>query len=262
MKQLKSSSNELRRLFQRTVTVREIAEPLASFDANQSPAIVRAFLEEANFDVVGLRQQGRVIGYLRREELVPNSQQCTITPFRVEEVLDGDEPVSQAIEILARHPQVFVRVLGQVGGIVTKGDLQKTPVRLWLFGLITLLEMQMLRLIHRRFPADEWTKLLSAGRLRIAKQTFARLEQRNEHTDLSSCLQLCDKADIVLKDTELAKLAKFSSRKEGERFFHALVSLRDALAHADDIIKGRWPDLAKMAEKCEKLLIEFEASTA
>ena len=43
MKQLKSSVSDLRRMFARTITLRDIAEPLASFDHTQPAAEVRAF---------------------------------------------------------------------------------------------------------------------------------------------------------------------------------------------------------------------------
>ena len=64
-----------------------------------------------------------------------------------------DAPISETASFadvvlgLADSPRLFVRVLGAVGGIITMSDLQKPPVRMWLFGMITLLEMRMSRLI-------------------------------------------------------------------------------------------------------------------
>jgi hypothetical protein len=57
MKHLKSSLSDLRHFFSHTITVRDIAEPLASFDADQEGKDVRAVLEKRNFDVAGFRHE-------------------------------------------------------------------------------------------------------------------------------------------------------------------------------------------------------------
>ena len=63
MKQLKSSLGDLRRLFARTITLRDIAEPLVSFDHGQPAGEVRDFRERRELDVVGVREYGMVTGY-------------------------------------------------------------------------------------------------------------------------------------------------------------------------------------------------------
>jgi hypothetical protein len=87
----------------------------------------------------------------------------------------------------------------------------------------------------------------TAGR---SQEGFAERQRRNEETnasDFSDCLQICDKCEILLKDSELWPLLGFSSRTGGQRFFSALESLRNDLAHANDILRGRWPELADWA---------------
>ena len=66
---------------------------------------------------------------------------------------------------LADSPRLFVRVLGAVGGIITMSDLQKPPVRMWLFGMITLMEMRMTRLIELQCQGGTWKQYLSKTRL-------------------------------------------------------------------------------------------------
>jgi hypothetical protein len=61
MKQLKSSLTDLRRLFARAITLRDIAEPLVSFDHGQPANEVRAFMERREYDVVGVREHGLVV---------------------------------------------------------------------------------------------------------------------------------------------------------------------------------------------------------
>src|SRR5215475_8266830 len=101
MKHLKSSSRDLHRLFHRSVCVREIAEPLASFDIDRDPAVMRAFMEKANYDAVGLREDGQVTGYLRRAAINNGEFGNAVIQFTPDEVLDDGEPLSAAIELLS-----------------------------------------------------------------------------------------------------------------------------------------------------------------
>ena len=58
MKHLKSSLRDLRQVFDRSVSVRYIAEPFVSFDAQRHAPDIWAFMEGKDFDVVGVRQMG------------------------------------------------------------------------------------------------------------------------------------------------------------------------------------------------------------
>jgi hypothetical protein len=258
MKQLKSSLGDLRRLFVWTITLRDIAEPLASFDDVQPAADVRAFMEQREFDVVGVRERGVVTGYTTRAPLIRGTAGQHRIMFGAEDVLPDSEGLPSAFAALRERRHVFVTVLGHVGGIVTRGDLQKAPVRLWLFGLVSLLEMQMLRVVRERYPDDAWSPLLSEERLTGVRQVFAERRRRNEENDLSDCLQLGDKATILMKDPELFALSGFPSKRALELFFKEVGALRNALAHANDILAGRWPALVGLVSSLEGLLERLE----
>ena len=161
---------------------------------------------------------------------------------------------------LTRSRELFVSVLGQVGGIITKGDLQKTPVRLWLFGIVSLVEMQLLRFIRTQFPDSSWAEELTPSRVQLAQKIFTERRRRNEEAsvlDFADCLQFCDKAAIFTNEPEHAKC--FESRQAAQRFFSQVEALRNDLAHSNDILSGRWPELAELVRQCEQLLLQLEA---
>jgi hypothetical protein len=54
----------VKRIFTETFTARDIAEALASFDADASWAMVRDFMQAKDFDVVGIRSKGQMAGYV------------------------------------------------------------------------------------------------------------------------------------------------------------------------------------------------------
>jgi hypothetical protein len=261
MKHLKSSLSDLRRLFERTVTIRDIAEPLVSFDSDHDASTVRGFMEAHSFDALGVRENGRVCGYVFREALGDGLVGNYTKSFLAAEVLAESDPLTSALKVLRDQNQVFVTVLGSVGGVVARADLQKAPVRMWLFGLISLTEMHMQRLIREAYPDQSWTKVLDDDRITAAESLFKRKIARNLETDLSDCLEWADKATIFWKTPKLLAAAKLPSKTKAKELFRRLESLRNDLSHASDIIQGRWPELADRAEDAESLLQNLESTS-
>ncbi len=268
MKHLKSSLNDLRELFEHSITVRHISEPLASFDADHPAAQVLEFMEEKDYDVVGVRKDGLVSGYVRREDLsleAGDKVGSHLVTFESKEPLPETTPLLDVFKVLRDSPRAFVLILGQVGGIVTKGDLQKVPVRMWLFGLISLIEMQLLRIIRDYHPDDSWKLLglISPERLNGAKKRFAELRRRNEAIELADCLMFCDKSNIVLKSDELWQWIGFDSKTSGEKILTSLeTDLRNTLVHPQDIITGNWPRIVDLVGQAEDILSKCERVNA
>lgn len=59
MKQLKSSINDLRKIFEKSITASYITEPLCSFDETANAIVVKKFMDEKDFDVIGIRKYAK-----------------------------------------------------------------------------------------------------------------------------------------------------------------------------------------------------------
>lgn len=261
MKHLKSSSLDLREIFRRDITVRYIAEPLASFDATVDSATAEAFLTERNYDVIGVRDEGFITRYARAADLKSEGGSFLADyaqPVPEALLIQDSEPLVQAILAMRETPYLFVESLGQINGIITLGDIQKAPVRMWLFGLISLMEMQLLRVIRETYPLDAWQQYLSEARLAIAQDLLERRQASNAEIDLADCLQFCDKRDIFLRSDRLHPILHPDSKNRGEKLLKDLEALRNNLAHAQDIVTGQWPSTADLAEQAEQLLLRLE----
>jgi predicted transcriptional regulator len=258
VKHLKSSLSDLRRLFERTVTIRDIAEPLVSFDSDHEASAVRRFMSDHSFDIVGIREHGHVRGYVVRTELSSGRLSDHIRDFSAVEVVADTEPLTSAFTVLRERKQVFVTMLGRVGAVVARADLQKAPVRMWLFGLISLTEMHMQRLIREAFPTDEWQQHLSPDRLLKSQRLHANKQARNVETDLTDCLEWGDKATIFRRTPKLIAATGLASPTQAKQLFGRLEVMRNDLSHASDIIQGRWPELADRAQAAEALLQRLE----
>lgn len=195
---------------------------------------------------------------MKRSELTNQTLEEHVTPFEPHLQVDETTPIPEALRLFRESPRVFVVVMGHVAGIVTKGDLQKAPVRMYLFGVLSLLEMQFLRLIRAVFPEDEWKPLLSKKRITDATKLLADRRRRNEAIDLADCLQFGDKATIVTKCPELREALGFRSARDARARLRRLHHLRDELVHAQDIVRGKWPELVNLLESAEDALRRAE----
>ena len=270
MKQLKTFSHDLQKLFTQSITVREIAEPLVSFDAERNAASVQQFMKEKDFDHIGVRRDGLAVGYAIRTRLTEGTLGDHLIPFRDEDVIPANAPLLDALETLKSPDspddshltqRVFVATWDKVGGIVTFGDLQKAPVRLWLFGLITLTEMQMLRIIRAYYRNNCWQSRISKGRLKKAKDILDDRRSRNEGVELVDCLQFCDKRNLIVRDDALRRRLGLGQPEDAELFLEELEDLRNELAHAQDILASRRNTLLCLAKKTAKLLQEWETTS-
>ncbi len=259
MKHLKSCLQDLREIFDRTLTVRHLAESFLTFDGPRAALEIRAFMEERNFDVVGVRQNGIVDGYVKRSDLTGGTLEDHLTPFEPHLQVDETTSILGALRLLRDSPpRVFVVVMSHISGIVTKGDLQKAPVRMYIFGVLSLLEMQFLRLIRSALPDDSWKPMLSPKRIDEATKFLKDRRRRNEDIDLADCLQFCDKVTIVTKHPELRAELGFQSSGKAETLLEKFRKLRDDLMHAQDIITGRWPELVDLLDRAEQILQRAE----
>lgn len=254
MKHLKSSYNDLRKLFE-SISVRYIAEPLISFDEGANSQVVSVFMGEPNnYDVVGVRHDGLVVGYVKRADLSDGTLDNHLVKFNPDDIVDESTQLVDVLKRLRKTTRLFVLILGRIGGIVTRGDIQKAPLRMWLFGLVSMIEMQLLRIIRERCPNDIWKNFLTPTRLAKAQKLLSDRRKRNEEIDLADCLQFCDKREVILK-LRLGIAEGFnllSTLKEIEQL------LRNNLAHAQDIVTGNWPKIVDIAEDSERLLIKLE----
>ena len=124
---------------------------------------------------------------------------------------------------------------------------------MWLFGFVTIIEMGLADSIRESHSGDEWQALVSAGRLEKALQIQTERQRRNQYCDLLDCLQLSDKGQILMENAAFMKKLGFESKSAAKRAVKELESLRNHLAHAQDIVTHDWAQIARMARNIEAL---------
>ena len=245
----------LRRVFQQGFSVYDIAEPLVSFDEGFDPAKLAQLMQAQGLEVVGIRQAGRVAGYLRCDQIGTGEEpESQVQTFAEDLVVSDSTSFAELIPRLVDHRRLFVSMLGAVGGIVSRTDLQKPPVRMWLFGMVTLIEMRFTRMIEQHCEGDTWHAYISAGRLQKATELRDERTRRNQHVGLLDCLQLADKAQIVARHPDLRQRTRFESRRQLEEAAKRLEKLRNNLAHSQDILAEDWETIVLLAQRLDDIL--------
>jgi len=119
---------------------------------------------------------------------------------------------------------------------------------MWLFGIVTLVEMRFAELIERHCPADGWKKYLSEARLQKAESLLAERGRRNQTVQLFESLQHSDKGQIIARNEEVRRRTVFASRSQAEEVVKRLEQLRNNLAHAQDILTSDWNTIIQLCE--------------
>jgi hypothetical protein len=239
----------------------DVAEPLVSVDAERGAGEVRELLEARDFDLVGVRWGGLVRGFARREALTFGTCGQHLQAFGPDDLVPDSAPLRDAILSLGSNRRCFVTVLGQASAIVTLDDLEKPAVRMFLFGMITLLEGQLTRTIRRRLGEEGWRELVAPARLAKAEALLAERQRRGQPGGLVDCLQLSDKGQLLLS-SDLVKLGggpeEGLSKKQVKRQLSALETLRNNLAHTQLIIPDGWESIVEFSARIDLLLAREE----
>jgi hypothetical protein len=230
-----SMQQRMKKLFTEGFTVLDIAEPLPLIDSCSPSREALSLIEKTRLPLLGVTEDGRIAGFLRLEDIAGDQCGEAASPFDEMPVLGQDSSLPATFEALADSPYCFVRIEGEVRGIVGRMDIQKAPVRMWLFGMVTIIEMFLTRIIVEAYPDDGWTEMLTKNRLKRAKSFMKERSRRGGGVRLIDCLQLSDKANIVIKDDDLFANLRFESKRSAQKAVREFESLRNNLAHSHDL---------------------------
>jgi hypothetical protein len=255
--------SELRTLFEDAITVESIFEDIQACLACDPAPSIQDTMHQRDFDVIGIKdsKDGPVDGYVKAEALGSGKCGDYKQEFHISDLISDSTHLIDIYRILGDKERVFVLVGNTVEGIITRADLQKPPLRILLFGLITLLEMHLSYLVRNYYPHDAWRDKLSAPRVMKAEEMMEARKRRNEELDLIDCLQLCDKRTLVLASSAIMTELKLESKKSGNKTLKDIEELRDKLFHAQDIVTGtNWEEVIALVENVEELIRRSEDS--
>lgn len=246
--------HHLQRVFQRAFSVQDLAQPLLSFDETAPSEHVRTVMKKCHASAAGIRVEGLVAGYVESGDLSDGPCGRAARPIEPVQVVADATPLAAIVLQLRDRPWLFVSSIGQVAGVVRRADFQQAPARMWLFGMVTLLEMRFSGMIQQHLPGKAWHSALSEGRLHKAKSFWADRLRRNREVTLVDCLQWSDKIEIIASSDQLRGLTRFESKRQVREVGKQLERLRNNLAHSQDIVTDGWQTIVALAENLDTVL--------
>lgn len=252
-----SLQERLRRLFKGAFAASDIAEPLICFDADKPAREVLSILQERRRAVAGVLDRGVFIGTIVKGQRDDGSCREVVQTVTPNCILSHSASYQDVIEVLDTSEVCLITFLGQVAGVIQKKDMKKPPVRMWLFGLITIGEMLLSAILERFYPNDSWQSELPEGRLSKARALLAERRRIGQDLELQDCLCLIDKASIVTKNPLIREELGFETRNEAKLAMTKLESLRNSLVHTNDIVAYDWKAIVGIARRLDRMLSRF-----
>ena len=250
---------QVKRMFFGVFSAKDIADPLLSFDAETSCNDLYKAFQVHGQSVGTIRIHGAVRGFILASDVSDKgSTACAerIRHFNSSQLAFSDASVPEVIRILTVHDYCFVQVLGEVFGVISRNCINKPFVRMWLFGAITIYEIKFTEKIRQLYPEDDWRTLVPEQRLKKAQDLQVERNRRNENCELLDCLQLSDKALVLLNSPQAEGLWDLKSKRAGKNIIKEIEQLRNHLAHAQDIASHNWPQIVRIADRIEELARE------
>ena len=123
---------------------------------------------------------------------------------------------------------------------------------MWLFGIITFIEMEILKIIIEHFPDDSWKSAITDKRLELASNLQQERERRGQQSELLDCLQFSDKAKILISKQETLEEIGLGSRSSAKKVIKEIESLRNNLSHAQDIVTYDWAQIVRITQRLQE----------
>jgi hypothetical protein len=240
------------------VTAKCIYEPLLSCPVDSISGYAKEELKRRDFDVAGVKEvkEGAVVGYVVAEEIGNDDFKTYIKKIGHELLISDSTPLAEIFSILSSKYFLFVVYGNNIIGIITKADVNKPPVRIYIFGIISLLEMHLNSWINHFYPNDTWAVKVPGIRMEEANDIYEQRKGNSQELTLLECLQLCDKRDLLKNADEFIRLFNFT-KTQFVTFIERAEKIRNELAHSQNSIISNmeWSEFIETIATTEKFLI-------
>ena len=251
----------LKQIFIDNVTAKCIYEPLLSCPIDSNGIDARNALDTRGFDVAGVKDKEgtEVIGYVVTKEIGDNNLDKYINNFEHEDLISDSTPIAKIFEVLSNRNYAFVLFGNTIVGIITIADINKPPVRIYIFGIVSLLKMHLNLWINHYYQNELWIERIPNRRIDEAKEIYKQRKGNNQDLSLLECLQVCDKRDLLKGTEKFCECFNFSKNKF-DTFIKRAEKIRNELAHSQNSIISNMSQakFIKTISLAEKFLIDSD----
>jgi hypothetical protein len=247
----------IKQIFIDNITAKCIYEPLLCCPIKSYSYEAKEASIKRDFDVAGVidTTTGFIVGYVVAEDIGDDYFKKYVKDINHELLISDSTPLAGIFSVLSHKRFVFVIYSNNIIGIITRADINKPPVRIYIFGILSLVEMHLNFWINYYYQNNVWSSKVNQLRMEKAKETYGQRKGNSQELTLLECLQLCDKRDLLKGENKF--LAKFNF---SNRLFETLIKrteiIRNELAHSQNSIISNlgWNEFIETIEKMENFL--------
>ena len=198
----------------------------------------------------GLHQRqilAHVLARFTASDLATPRTECAGKHSAQRQHLSPEASLIDVVQVLTRHRQCLVQDKDGHHSQIDREDFDHPVARMWLFGILTSIELDMRSHIRSTILESIWRSALGSERLGKARDLQTERSRRGERCDLLDCLQLVDYLTILLAQPAFIETSGFRSKKSLKRVFSDLEELRNHLAHGQPLGTTLWPSIARLA---------------
>ena len=209
-------------IFTNRLTVMGISKETNIYLLNEAESICK----KNNYDILLVEDNDRELRLYEKET-------GTVRPIKEKEVISESTPLIDAFEILCKEDFLLIKEKRNITKIVTRADLDSIPIRICLYGIISLFEGLLRENIM--FNQIKWENHLNEHRLEEAKKLYRKKSNKNQEISLLNCTQFCDLGTIVKKEWDIYSPLIDDSKSNVDKKFKFIRKLRDSLAHSEKL---------------------------
>lgn len=241
---MNKSIRQLKFLFEETITTVSIAEPIYF----QTKSTYLDYANQNNYDtvVVNTNDENELLCWDRFDD-------NKLHLIKHSDIITDSTPLLEVVRLLVKKKRLFVYEKNKISYIVTISDLEKMPVRIWLFGIISLTEMELKNLINSHYQSDKFIDKLSNGRKIKTLELYSEKQKRNVEIKVVDCLQYCDIETIIKRTPAIINSFNGAYKKSDLNILSEAEKLRNMLAHSQRF-EMPWEEILAITELLESLL--------
>lgn len=171
-----------------------------------------------------------------------------------DQIIFPDSPLTLVVNILTCFDVCYIEVDGKIKMKIIREYFESPIAKTWLAGIIILYEQTITDLLQNLLNIDDWKHNLSPERLEKAEQLIKERKRRGMSAELINCLQFSDKFQILMKNKHIYSKFGFSSTAAVKRVGQELESLRNNIAHGQNVTKDDWAQIVRISERITEIV--------
>lgn len=221
---------------------------------SDDPLAILEVMQQRNYDIMPVKENGRFVGYVERALLAKMKQiEPAIKQIKVDIIVSADTCVHEMIGLFQRSRFFFVNRANDLVGLVTYADLNKFPVRAWLFILICKFEFLLLQLIKDFYKASSCLNKLTAERRKKITDLFDEKRKHDIDTSLEDCLNLGDMIELLECDKKLRSFVGYTSKTSCKKECSGLEVLRNNVMHPSNSLVNNYDGVKVLNKRKDRL---------